>query len=163
MTLRVRAETEQWLSDVGFGNGLLEPLPWDDTGAGHRQGEWTYRLATPGGGSWQLHERQGQKWTMLYRFTEEPQHASDVIVANHFTSTHASSRFVGQVVVMRKEDDSLRRLVGRQLTISRPDGSSDERVLTDTEIADALVDDFRVPLTRAEVRAVIATLPPPGR
>jgi N-hydroxyarylamine O-acetyltransferase len=163
MTLRVRAGTEQWLADVGFGNGLLEPLPWDDTGASHQQGEWTYQLVSPGGDSWQLRERQGRKWTVLYHFTHEPQHASDVIVANHFTSTHASSRFVGQVVVMRKDADAVHRLLDRQLTTARPDGSSDERMLTDTEIADALADDFGVPLSRTEVGDVIAALPPPER
>ena len=147
MTLRVRANAEQWLADVGFGDGLLEPLPWDDTRAAHRQGGWTYQLVSPGASSWQLRQRRGQRWTVLYRFTEEPQHASDVLVANHFTSTHASSPFVGQVVVMRKDGDAVRRLLGRRLITARPDGSSDERVLTDAEITEALADDFRVPLS----------------
>jgi N-hydroxyarylamine O-acetyltransferase len=162
MTLRVRAGTEQWLADVGFGNGLLEPLPWDDTRAAHRQGEWTFQLVSPGGSSWELRQRQGREWTVLYRFTEEPQHASDVVVANHFASTHASSPFVGQVVVMRKEADAARRLLGRRLITARPDGSSGERVLTDAEIADALAHDFGVPLSRAEIGNVIAALPPHG-
>jgi N-hydroxyarylamine O-acetyltransferase len=160
MTLRVRANAGQWLADVGFGDGLLEPLPWDDTRAAHRQGGWTYQLVSAGGSSWQLRERLGQEWTVRYRFTEEPQHASDVTVANHFTSTHPSSRFVGQVVVVRKDADAARRLVGRRLTTARPDGSSDERMLTDAEVADALADDFGVPLSRAEAGNVIAALPP---
>jgi N-hydroxyarylamine O-acetyltransferase len=163
MTLRVGADEGQWLADVGFGDGLLEPLPWDDTRAAHRQGGWTYQLVSPGPSLWQLRQRQGQKWTVLYRFTEEPQHASDVLVANHFTSTHASSRFVGQLVVMRKDDHAVRRLLGRRLITTRPDGSSDERVLTDAEIDGALADDFGVPLSRAEVANVIAALPPHGR
>jgi N-hydroxyarylamine O-acetyltransferase len=161
MTLRVRAESEQWLADVGFGNGLLEPLPWDHTGAAHGQGGWSYQLVSAGGSSWELRERLGQAWTVRYRFTDEPQHASDVTMANHFTSTHPSSRFVGQAVLMRKDVDVARRLVGRRLTILRPDGSSDERVLSDTEVADALADDFRVPLSRAETDQVIAALPAP--
>jgi N-hydroxyarylamine O-acetyltransferase len=163
MTLRVRTETEQWLADVGFGNGLLAPLPWDETGAAHQQGGWTYQLTSPGQGSWQVRERLGQRWTVLYRFTEEPQHASDVIVANHFTSTHPSSPFVGQVVVVRKDADAFRRLVDRRLIIARPDGSAEERLLTDTEFADALADDFGLPLSRTEVGDLIAALPPHER
>ena len=163
MTLRVGADEGQWLADVGFGDGLLEPLPWDDTRAAHRQGGWTYQLGSRGASSWELRQRRGAEWSVLYRFTEEPQHASDVLVANHFTSTHASSRFVGQMVVMRKDAEAVRRLLGRRLITARPDGSSDERLLTDAEIAGALADDFGVPLSRAEVGNVIAALPPPGR
>jgi N-hydroxyarylamine O-acetyltransferase len=163
MNLRVRTESEQWLADVGFGNGLLAPLPWDETGAAHEQGGWTYQLVSAGEGSWQVRERQGQRWTVLYRFTEEPQHAADVIVANHFTSTHPSSPFVGQVVVVRKDADEFRRLLDRRLIIARPDGSSDERLLTDTEFAAALAHDLGVPLSRTEVSDVIAALPPRER
>lgn len=37
MALHVRGEDGDWLADVGFGNALLEPLHWGDTGW-HRQG-----------------------------------------------------------------------------------------------------------------------------
>ncbi len=81
MTLHVRADDEQWLADVGFGAGLLEPLPWGDTGS-RQQGGWTYQLIPDGPDRWQLHERTGPDWSVLYSFTAEPQHAADVEVAN---------------------------------------------------------------------------------
>ena len=115
MTLHARAGGERWLADVGFGLGLLEPLPWGDTGP-HPQGGWAYRLVAVGERTWQVRERQGETWTALYRFSEEPQHASDVVVANYFTSNHPSSPFVGRPVVIRKEPHSRLRLHGRQLS-----------------------------------------------
>jgi N-hydroxyarylamine O-acetyltransferase len=158
MTLHVQADGQQWLADVGFGAGLLEPLPWGDTGP-HQQGGWTYQLVPDGADHWQLHELTGDDWTAQYSFTAEPQHAADVEVANHYTSTHPSSPFTGQLIVMRKDANARRRLIGRQLTIARPDGSTHEQQLTNAEIADALHSNFGLPLTPQEVLELTATLP----
>lgn len=158
MTLHVQADGQQWLADVGFGAGLLEPLPWGDTGP-RQQGGWTYQLVPDGLDHWQLHELTGDDWTALYSFAAEPQHAADVEVANYFTSTHPSSPFTGQLIVMRKDGDMCRRLVGRQLTITRADGSTHEQQLTNAEVTDALHHDFELPLTPQEARELTATLP----
>ncbi|MGH3342843.1 MAG: arylamine N-acetyltransferase family protein [Carbonactinosporaceae bacterium] len=157
MALRVRRGDEEWLADVGFGAGLLEPLPWGDTGA-HRQGGWTYQLSPTDDGAWQVRERHGQDWSVLYNVTPQPQHASDVVMANHFTATHPDSPFAGQLVVMSKHDDVRRRLLGRQLSTTRPDGTTEQRQLTDAELAAALRDEFGVPLTRPQVAALTASL-----
>lgn len=158
MTLHVRAQGEQWLADVGFGAGLLEPLPWEDTGP-HQQGGWTYQLVPDGESHWQLRERTGADWTVLYSFIGEPAHAADLEVANHFTATHPSSPFTGQLIVMHKDAGARRRLVGRRLTITRPDGSTHEQQLTDPEVADSLHHDFGLPLNPQETRALTAALP----
>lgn len=158
MTLHVRAGDRQWLADVGFGAGLLEPLPWGDTGP-HSQGCWTYRLVPRGERAWQMAERRGTAWQPLYGFTEEPQHLSDIEVANYFTSTHPSSPFTGQLVVMRKSDDGHLRLRGRQLTSVRCDGSASERELPDAEVARALREEFALPLTGEEITGLLQTLP----
>ena len=157
MTLRVQAGGERWLADVGFGLGLLEPLPWGDTGP-HPQGGWAYRLVAVGERTWQVRERQGESWSALYSFSEEPQHASDVVVANYFTSNHPSSPFVGRPVVIRKEPHSRLRLHGRQLSLTRPDGSSEERRLTDPELGDALCEEFGLRLSRQETAVLLDSL-----
>lgn len=155
LTLHVRAEGQEWLADVGFGAGLLEPLPWADTGP-RAQGDWLYQLSPHGERGRQLLERRGGEWTVLYALVDEPQHVSDVLVANHFTSTHPSSPFVGTPVVMRKDDDTHLRLHGRRLTQLRPDGTTTERDLTDAEFARTLHDEFGLPLTRQEVAALLS-------
>lgn len=154
MTLHVGADGQEWLADVGFGAGLLEPLPWADTGP-RSQGGWRYQLSPHGERGGQVLERRGGEWTVLYTFLDEPQHFSDVLMANHFTATHPSSPFVGLPVVMRKDDDAHLRLHGRRLTQLRPDGTTTERDLTDAEFARTLHDEFGLPLSRQEVAALL--------
>ncbi len=158
MTLRVSADSRRWLADVGFGSGLLEPLPFDDAGP-HAHGGWTVELVKTGPAAWELRERRGDEWLTGYRFDDQPQHAADVVVANHYTSTHPSSPFVGQAVAVRKDRESIRRLVDRRFTLTRPDGSIDERELDDAEIVEALRGVFGLPLSDDEVAQVVAAIP----
>lgn len=46
MTLHVRAADGARLADVGFGAGLLQPLPWGESGP-CQQGDWVYQLQRP--------------------------------------------------------------------------------------------------------------------
>jgi N-hydroxyarylamine O-acetyltransferase len=164
MTLHVHAGEQSWLADVGFGAGLLQPLPWGDTGT-HRDGGWTYQL-TGEGRTWrlwehgELGERQPGGWAVLYSFSEEPQHLSDVVMSNHFTSTHPSSPFVTQIIAMRKDPEQRRRLAGRRLSVTRPDGATDERELSDTEVAVMLREEFRIRLDDEEMASLVGSLPP---
>jgi N-hydroxyarylamine O-acetyltransferase len=154
MMLRVSAGSQRWLADVGFGSGLLEPLPFDEDGT-HAQGGWAFELVASGPASWELRERDGEQWLTAYRFDEQPQHAADVVVANHFTATYPSSPFVAQAVAIRKDDESIRRLRGRQFIVTRPDGSTEERELDDAQLREALTDVFGLPLSADELARLI--------
>lgn len=158
MALHVGADDGEWLADVGFGAGLLEPLPWGDTGE-HTQGCWRYRMAPHETGGWRMTEQQDGEWTTLYTFRDDPQHASDVFVANHFMSTHPSSPFVGKPVVMRKEDNVQLRLVGRRRTRIDSGGVSTERELDDTEFARTLRNEFGLRLTDEEIAGLLRAAP----
>lgn len=158
LAAHVRGEGGEWLADVGFGSGLLEPLPWGATGP-HEQGAWTYRMVRGAENTWQLQQLAGGGWTVLYRLVEEPVHASDVVVANHYTSTHPASPFVGQLVAVRKRGDGFLRLRGRLAGVVRPDGVGDERELADDELVAVLREDVGLPLTDDEAAAVLAALP----
>jgi N-hydroxyarylamine O-acetyltransferase len=93
MLLRVAAEEAVWIADVGFGGtGLLDPMLLAE-GSESTQGGLTYRLRREGF-YWILSMRDAAGATNdLYEFTEEPQTAADVEMANHFTSTHRDSIF----------------------------------------------------------------------
>jgi N-hydroxyarylamine O-acetyltransferase len=158
MMLRVASDAGSWLADVGFGSGLLEPLPFASASP-RTQGGWTFDLTATGPHSWQLRQRQGEDWVTLYGFDDQRQHPADVVMSNHFTSTYPKSPFVGQLIAVRKDTDSIRRLAGRRLTQTRPDLSTQERDLSDSEVADALRDVFGVVLTPEELAALTATLP----
>jgi N-hydroxyarylamine O-acetyltransferase len=158
MTLRVRAGDELWLADVGFGSGLLEPLPFQ-AGEPQTQGAWTYELAETGPRSWALRERQGREWVTRYAFDAERQHPADVVMSNHFTSTFSGSPFVGQLVAIRKDEESIRALRGRRFTLTHADRSMDERRLDDDELTQALRGVFGIELTDDEVARIIAATP----
>jgi N-hydroxyarylamine O-acetyltransferase len=157
MTLRVSAGSERWLADVGFGSGLLEPLPFDATGP-HAQGGWAFELVATGPAAWDLRERRGEEWLTGYRLDDQLQHHADVVVANHFTATHPSSPFVGQAVALRKDAESIHRLVDRRLTVTGPDGSTEERELGHAELGDALHDVFGISLDADELARLVDRL-----
>jgi N-hydroxyarylamine O-acetyltransferase len=105
MVLRLEADGEVWLADVGFGcAGLVEPMPLRD-GATVEQGGFTYRLRRERH-LWILSIRDAAGVeTDLYEFSEEPQTAMDVEVANHFTSTHPDSIFRKTLTIQRTSRD----------------------------------------------------------
>ena len=100
MVLRVPIDGDSWLADVGFGAvGLLEPIPLlESTHA--PQGGLTYSLRRDAG-SWVLSMGDVSGATDLYEFTEDPQTAGDVEVANHYTSTHPDSIFRQTLTIQR--------------------------------------------------------------
>jgi N-hydroxyarylamine O-acetyltransferase len=126
MVLKVPADREIWLADVGFGGvGLLEPIALRD-GTVAEQAGLTYTLRREGC-LWILSMRDpakaddepadGAAPTMdLYEFSEDPQTAGDVEVANHFTSTHPDSVFRRTLTIQRSTRDGRVILRGDTLT-----------------------------------------------
>jgi N-hydroxyarylamine O-acetyltransferase len=161
MTLRVATGGERWLADVGFGSGLLGPLPFDD-GEPHAQGGWTFALVSTGPRSWALRELRGGEWVTRYGFDEQRLHAADVVMANHFTSTFERSPFVGKPVVTRRDEDSIRSLVDRRLTLERPDGTLDERDVADGELGVLVREMFGIPLNDDDVAQLTFASRTPG-
>ncbi|MCA2217366.1 arylamine N-acetyltransferase family protein [Jidongwangia harbinensis] len=155
MVLKVAVGGERWLADVGFGSGLLAPLPLAATGP-HRQGAWTYELVRGPDSAWRLREHDGAEWTTIQTFTEEPQYFVDIDGANYQTSTHPNSPFVQRPVVVRKDDTSVRRLIGREFSVDRPGHPAQRRTLTDREYADGLRAELGTALSADEIAALVA-------
>jgi N-hydroxyarylamine O-acetyltransferase len=82
-----------WLADVGFGAiGLVEPMLLGE-GAAVRQAGLTYSLRREPA-VWVLSMQDATSTSVdLYEFSEDPQTIGDVVVANHYTSTHPESIF----------------------------------------------------------------------
>lgn len=156
MMLHVTGEDGEWLADVGFGAGLIEPVTWR-TGEVRHQGGWSYRIVVDDG-SHVLQEQAADGWSSLYTFTTEPQQVSDVEMANHFTSSHPSSPFLAGPIAMRRTDHARHRLRGRHLELHRPDGTVDERDIGDDEIGDVLRGQFGIRLDDDQVATIRAAL-----
>jgi N-hydroxyarylamine O-acetyltransferase len=131
MVLRVPIGGEPWLADVGFGSmGLLEPIPLRD-GSVSEQAGFTYRLRREAY-LWVLSMRDAAGIEMdLYEFSEEPQTAGDVEVANHFTATHPESIFRKTLTIQRTGPNAQTVLRTDVLTRYQCGHASEEQVARD--------------------------------
>ena len=127
MVLRVPIDGDPWLADVGFGGlGLLEPIPLRD-GAVSDQGGARYALRRERT-VWVLSMRDRAGEDDLYEFTEDPQTAADIEVANHYTSTHPSSIFRRGLTIQRVTRDE-RTIMRGDVIVRFRDGVSTEEPL----------------------------------
>jgi N-hydroxyarylamine O-acetyltransferase len=107
LVLRVSADGERWLADVGFGRGaLLEPTPFA-VDAESEQSGWRFRLVE------EAHElvllrASDDGWEALYGFVPRAAPSVDIEMSNWFTATHPQSAFVTGLIVSRQvgEDGS---------------------------------------------------------
>ncbi|MDQ0372798.1 arylamine N-acetyltransferase family protein [Cellulomonas humilata] len=143
----------RWLADTGFGSGLLEPVPLVDGSVSH-QGAWTFRTVRLDDGSWQLHELHDGAWQTHYTIPPETTYLADVEVANFATSHRPTSRFVLNLVVIRKEEARVRSLIGRRLTVETPTGKVEDRAVGDAELGDVLRD-LGLPLSADQVAGLV--------
>jgi N-hydroxyarylamine O-acetyltransferase len=155
MVLKIPADGQVWLADVGFGGlGLLEPIPLRD-GTVAEQAGLAYTLRRESG-LWILSmcERAqlqpGQQdhdpsRVDLYEFSEDPQTAGDVEVANHFTSTHPDSVFRRTLTIQRTARDGRLILRGEMLT-RYEDGRAIEQPVARDRVRDVAHELFGVEL-----------------
>ncbi|GAB3475773.1 arylamine N-acetyltransferase family protein [Amycolatopsis cihanbeyliensis] len=138
MTLAVHAEGTDYLTDVGFGAGMMYPMPLRD-GAEVDQAGWPHRIVRQGN-LWALTKRNGDEWEVLHVSDESPQRPVDYEVAHHYVSTHPRSPFTGQLVVMRLDHGVNRRLVGDELTVEWASGRTERTRVLPERLAGTLRD-----------------------
>ena len=168
LTLRVQSGTGVWLADPGFGSSPPGPLSMRRSGASGPQevDGWIYEVA-PGEDNgdevWKLREYQAGEWVTLHRWDQAPTHPIDVVLSNHYTSTHPDSWFASVPILIRRDPDAIRSIIGRSYSIVRPGHVKERRVLTDAEFAAALTDEFALKLTTDELATLVAVpIPPPS-
>jgi N-hydroxyarylamine O-acetyltransferase len=144
MTLVVDVDGESFLTDVGFGAGILDPMPLVD-GQKTDQAGWEHRLVHRNGW-WTL--QKGTEDLLDFRLNE--MYPIDYEVYHHYTSTHPKSPFTGRVVIMTLEPGVSRKLLGRELTVEKPGGSSETTIVAPEEL-DATLKDFGIELTPDEL------------
>jgi N-hydroxyarylamine O-acetyltransferase len=164
MTLRVEADGEGRLADVGFGAGsIFRSMPIEPGRDGDQFG-WRFRLVDDGENR-VLQARRPTGWADLYAFTFEPQHAVDYELANHYTSTHPSSPFTRTLTAQLSAPDRLLILRGRKLIEETPLGESVSEVGED-ELLGVLAERFTLvlpPGTRFDVPRAVPPVPSASR
>jgi N-hydroxyarylamine O-acetyltransferase len=132
---------ERWLADVGFGAiGLVEPIPLRDGALAHDRG-LTYSLRRERH-LWVLAMRDASGHAMdLYEFSDEPQTAGDVVIANHFTATHPDSIFRRSLTIQGVRGTTRTILRSTALTVYE-DGVLREQPVADRHELAALARDL---------------------
>jgi N-hydroxyarylamine O-acetyltransferase len=160
MTLRVQADGEGWLADVGFGAGsILRSIPIGP-GRDVDQFGWRFRLVDDGENR-VLQARRPRGWVDLYAFTFEPQHAVDYELANHYTSTHPSSPFTRTLTAQLSAPERSLILRGRKLIEETPLGESVSEV-GEEELLGVLAERFTLvfpPGTRFDAVRAVPSVP----
>ncbi|MGA5193603.1 arylamine N-acetyltransferase family protein [Streptomyces exfoliatus] len=146
----VPGDPRPYLADVGFGSGgaLLEAVPlvadteFPDAPRRHRLVNEPHRGPLE---LWVLQAYEDGTWTDQYAFTVEPYEAPDFEVINWHIATNPRSPFSHLLYVQRTTPDAHLALSGRDLVITRADGSREERELSGREeITRVLTDDFGI-------------------
>ena len=156
MLLQVDVDGRRMLADVGFGiHGLLLPVALDEAGESH-QFALTYRVVVADSDRHVLQALIRGEWTDLYAFTLEPQYPADFEMANHYTSTHPSSRFVQALIAQRTGTDVRRMLRDRDYSEHRGDVVTHRTLVDDDEVLEVLASAFELrfpPGTRFRTRS----------
>ena len=166
LTLRVRAGQHAWLVDPGFGSSPPAPLTLRRYRSGGPQevDGWIYDISPDeehGQEVWKLREYQAGTWVTLHRWDDGKVQPVDVVMSNHYTSTHPDSWFTWQPVLVKRDPDAIRSILGRTYTVTRAGHAKTRSELTDQDFAAALTGEFGLRLTRDEVDALVKA--PTGR
>ncbi len=115
--LKVEAEGEFYLCDVGVG-GIVPRRPIKmKEGLVHHQGDESYRLELDDYFGWVLCELKKGKWEWLYSFTEEPQLPKDFIMATFWCENSPDSIFINDAMVAIRTKEGRNTISGREFRI----------------------------------------------
>ncbi len=160
-----------WLSDVGFGAGPLEPLPFADGEEVVQDGGWAFRLQrgrtirtwSPHTVGWELHQRGGDGWVQRHVFAMNEMLRIDFDVLNYYVSTNPRSPFTARPFTQKFTPDTLHVLDGTTLTVSRPHGPSETRDLSRRSCRTCWPRTSRSSWTRTRRTASSSSSAAPGR
>ena len=146
MVLKVELDEGPHIVDVGFGGLTLTGALALQADVEQRTQHEPFRLLRDKD-VWKVQGLVQGEWRPVYRFDMQVQHPIDYEVANHFTSSHPTSRFIGNLICARSPSDRRINLLNRQLTMHRLGEASVRRELSGSaEIREVLEREFQLAL-----------------
>ena len=129
---------QQWLCDVGFGgNGLVAPLLLAE-GVEQEQYGRSYRIAMNPAYGYVLQYRIKGEFQPVYAFSLEACYPNDYEIANYYTSTHPSSRFIKERIFTKPTETGRVTLLENRLKIITGDQETVKILVNDMELSLAL-------------------------
>ncbi|MEV4005780.1 arylamine N-acetyltransferase [Actinomadura sp. NPDC049753] len=145
LVLTVSVGGEDWMVDVGLGDGLHEPLPLRS--GTYRQGPFAFRLGPSRfeTGGWRFDHDRGGSIAGL-DFSMAPASPADFAEWHPYLATDPESRLVRTVAVMRRGAASIDGLTGCMLRHIDDSGTTTRELGTSAEWYGALAEVFGLPL-----------------
>jgi len=153
-------DERRWMADVGFGVGILGPIPLPPgPGEGEpvRHGRWEHRADVLEDGRILLMERDAEGWRPLHQTFDRDVGHAEIAEANRWVALQPGSPFARRLVAMRTTDEGRERLVGTRLEAATAGGEATVRELEPAEALEALGSRFGVQVDDAD-RAALARL-----
>jgi N-hydroxyarylamine O-acetyltransferase len=142
LTLLVHLE-EDWLADVGFGEGFRQPL-CVQASLVQSQERGVYRLERQG--TFFVYQEWNGAWKPAYRFTLQPHVLEDFLAMCQYQQTSPESHFT-QKRICSLATRTGRITVSDQYLITTINDKRTERLLTDEEYQTILAEQFGVVLS----------------
>ncbi|WP_321916851.1 arylamine N-acetyltransferase [Paraburkholderia sp. J11-2] len=152
MLLRVEAEGDSWIVDVGFGGATLCVPLLLSSEAQQQTPHEPARLVTLSDDERKLELFDGEKWFDVYRFELTPAEWVDYEVANWYTSASPDSFFTFSLIACIAREGGRAILFNDRFTERDAQGQvSEERTIANgEELAKCLRERFGIDLTRGE-------------
>lgn len=147
LVLKVMIGDEPWLCDVGFGDGLIEPMPLAEGSC--TQGVLSFRLERLADGLWRFHGDPKTGGAPSFDFADAP--ADEGLLARQCAMLQSApeSPFVLNAVVQRHAPDAHLAFRGRVLRTVGASGTSERTVAGPDEYAAVLASEFGLELPDA--------------
>jgi N-hydroxyarylamine O-acetyltransferase len=148
MALCVTINGQRWLADVGFG-GAVPTAPLRMDVAEPQPTAYEPLRIFPFGAGLLVQSHYDGRWHSLYELSREPQLAVDYELPNWFTATHPGSHFRHRLIVSRVTPEARHTLLNGRLTVRRPGGEVERRILDADQIERLLRETFALPVEPA--------------
>jgi N-hydroxyarylamine O-acetyltransferase len=140
LVLLVHLSGGDWIADVGFGDGFLEPIPFAE--GSYSQYGFEFRLERgPEPGRWTVHSHPHSA-APTYDFGLETYQLGHFQSRCNWLQTSPDSGFVRTTVCQRFVGESILTLRGATLSTVTPDGKQQQTIETEAEYAQVLRDGF---------------------
>jgi N-hydroxyarylamine O-acetyltransferase len=137
LVLLVRIDGRSWLVDVGFGNGIFEPIPMEV--GSYTQGSLTYALSRSGDVWFFKNHQYGGAGFVFTLTPREMPHFTEMC---RFLQTDPTGRFVTKTICFRFTEQGYDMLIGAVLTSVTGADVSERVIESQAEYEQALAEKF---------------------